>query len=399
MAGATCYGDRNPHTYVGTAAGLTQGVDEEWLLPDFADEDQFMAPSKEAITVADKDWQGFLQNFPCDGRPPDDEKVRAQVLGISEHEQFKKQDPGHIPLPKARAMMEKARNRLQVLLSRELHPIVFGYLWAGIGADEQGYHRDHPMDALPSGNIAVSCFMSLSGDLVDQVANAISWVLGSVRGLPKPWVVRTLMLEEGNLGCLRSDVIHNGGGGERDSSVYKLFVAFSTVWRPTLYQRTVGVVVPAWGHIPGVRAAVRKCGIKGCTVVPVVQECLYAVCGKVEMCATHANGTCDACTNFEDPTPPAIPVPEQMQVQLPQAFTCLVLAKGSEALVWVEPMAGVPAFCRRDLDLGDPQCPMAHRTHPGFVAPGDGAYYRLSAGTVLVVACRFSVLAYPLPHP
>ena len=47
-----------------------------------------------------------------------------------------------------------------------------------------------------------------------------------------------------------------------------MFVVFSTVWQPTLYQRTVGVVVPAWGQIPGVRFAVRKCGIKGCTVVP-----------------------------------------------------------------------------------------------------------------------------------
>ena len=37
--------------------------------------------------------------------------------------------------------------------------------------------------------------MSLSGDLVDPVGNAITWVFGSVTGLPKPWVVRTLMLE------------------------------------------------------------------------------------------------------------------------------------------------------------------------------------------------------------
>ena len=65
----------------------------------------------------------------------------------------------------------------------------------------------------------------------------------------------------------------------------------------------------------------------------------------------------------------------------------------------MEPMAGVPAFCRRDLDLGDPHRPMAHRTHPGFVAPGDAACYRLSAGTILVVACRFSLLAYPPPQP
>ena len=210
--------------------------------------------------------------------------MRAQVLGILEHEEFKKQDPGHIPLPKARGMMEKARNRLQVLLSRELYPIVFGYLRAGIGAGKLGYHTDHPIDALPSGNIALSCFMSLSGDLVDPVGYAITWVFGTVRGLPKPWVIRTLMLEEGTLGCLRSDVVHGGGGGERDASVYKLFVAFSTVWRPTLYQRTVGVVVPAWGQIPGVRVAVRKCGIKGCTMVPAEQEYLCAVCGKVEMC-------------------------------------------------------------------------------------------------------------------
>ena len=126
VAGATCFGDKNPHNYVGTAAGLTQGVDEELLLRDFADQDQLMALSQEAMTVADKDWQGVFQNFPREGRPPDDEKVEAQVLGILEHEEFKKQDPGHIPLPvlgpKARAMMEKARNRLQVLLSRELHP-------------------------------------------------------------------------------------------------------------------------------------------------------------------------------------------------------------------------------------------------------------------------------------
>ena len=65
-------------------------------------------------------------------------KVRAQVLGILEHEEFKKVDRGHIPLPKARAMMEKARNRLQVLFSREWHPIVLGDLRAGIGAWKQG---------------------------------------------------------------------------------------------------------------------------------------------------------------------------------------------------------------------------------------------------------------------
>ena len=193
--------------------------------------------------------------------------------------------------------------------------------------------RDHPIDALPWGHFVLSCFMSLSGDLTDPVGNAITRVFGSVRGLPKPCVARTLMLEEGTLGCLRSDVIQSGGGGERDSSVYKLFVAFSTVWLPSLYQRTVRVVVPAWGQIPGVRATVRKCGIKGCTVVPTERECLCAVCGKGETCANHASGTCDACTNFEDPTPPAIPVPEQMQVHLPRALTCLVPAKGSEALV------------------------------------------------------------------
>ena len=74
---------------------------------------------------------------------------------------------------------------------------VFGYLRAGIGTGKQGYHRDHPIDALPPGNISLSCFMSLSGDLTDPVGNAIAWVFGSVRGLPKPWVARTLMLEEG----------------------------------------------------------------------------------------------------------------------------------------------------------------------------------------------------------
>ena len=251
VAGATCFGDRNPHNYIGTAASSIQCVDEELLPRDFAAEDQLMSLSQEAITVADKEWQGIFQNFPRDGRPPDDEIVRAQVLGILEHEEFKKQDPGHSPLPMARAMMEKARNRLQLLLSRESHPIVFGHLGAGIGAGKHGYHRDHPIDALPSGNIALSCFISLSGDSVDPLGNAITWVSGSVKGLPNPWVVRTLMLEEGTLGCLWSDVIHSGGGGERDSSVYKLFGAFSTVWRTTVYQRTVGVVVPAWARSLG----------------------------------------------------------------------------------------------------------------------------------------------------
>ena len=56
MAGVASFGDRNPHNYVGTAAGLTQGVDEELRLRDFADEDQLMALSQEAMTVADKDW-------------------------------------------------------------------------------------------------------------------------------------------------------------------------------------------------------------------------------------------------------------------------------------------------------------------------------------------------------
>ena len=119
-----------------------------------------MALSQEAMTGADKDWQGIFENFPREGRPPDDEKVRDELLGILEHNEFKRQDLGHIPLPKARAMMEKARNRLQVRLSRKLYPIVFGYLRAGIGAGEQGYHRDHPIDALPLGNIFLSLYPS-----------------------------------------------------------------------------------------------------------------------------------------------------------------------------------------------------------------------------------------------
>ena len=81
VAGSICFGDRILHTYVGTAAGLSQGVDEELLPRDFADEDELMAMTQEAMTVADKDWQGIFQNFARDGRPPDDEKVRAQVFG------------------------------------------------------------------------------------------------------------------------------------------------------------------------------------------------------------------------------------------------------------------------------------------------------------------------------
>ena len=61
------------------------------LLRHFADEDQLMALSQEAMTVADKDWQGIFQNFPREGRPPDDENVMAPVLGILEHEEFEKQ--------------------------------------------------------------------------------------------------------------------------------------------------------------------------------------------------------------------------------------------------------------------------------------------------------------------
>ena len=33
------------------------------------------------------------------------------------------------------------------------------------------------------------------------------------------------------------------------------------------------------------------------------------------------------------------------------------------------------------------------------MAPSDAASYRLSGGTILVVACQISVLAYPLPQP
>ena len=66
VAGSTCFGDRKPHAYLGTAAGLTQGVDEELLLRDFADEDQLMALSQEAMILADKEWQGIFQNFPRD---------------------------------------------------------------------------------------------------------------------------------------------------------------------------------------------------------------------------------------------------------------------------------------------------------------------------------------------
>ena len=157
LAAARGLHPRNPHTHVGTAAGFSQGVDEELLLRDFANEEEIMAMSQEAMTVEEKDWQGIFQNFPRDCRPLDDEKIKAHVLGILDIEEFKKVDPGHISLPQARNMIEKARNRLQVLLGRELHPVVFGYLCAGIGTGKQGYHRDHPIDALPSGNISVPC--------------------------------------------------------------------------------------------------------------------------------------------------------------------------------------------------------------------------------------------------
>ena len=100
-------------------------------------------------------------------------------------------DPGHIFWPKARAMMEKARNRLQVLLARELNPIVFGYLCAGIGIGKHGWHeifrRDRPRSpphrgspcgpgggwppghphfsyALPLGPLAVQCLGAALGN-------------------------------------------------------------------------------------------------------------------------------------------------------------------------------------------------------------------------------------------
>ena len=187
VAASTCFGDRNPHSYEGTAADLSQGVDEELPLREFVDEDQLMALSQEAMTVAHKDWQGIFQTFPREGRPQMMKKSGPKFWGFWNTKSSRKCILATFLCPiKARAMMEKARNRLRVPLSRELHPIVFGYLRGGIGAGKQGYHRDHPIDALPSGNIALSCFMSLSGYLVDPVENAITWVFCSVRGLPKP---------------------------------------------------------------------------------------------------------------------------------------------------------------------------------------------------------------------
>ena len=130
---STWFGDRKPHTHAGTPGGFSQGVDEEVLVREFGTEDEIMAMSQEALTVEEKNWQGIFRNFPRQVRPLDDEQVRAQVLGILETEEFTKLDPGHIHLPKARAMMEKARCDLQVVLGRELLPAVFGYLRAGMG--------------------------------------------------------------------------------------------------------------------------------------------------------------------------------------------------------------------------------------------------------------------------
>ena len=64
VAGSTCFGDRKPHTYVGTTAGWSQGVDEEVLLRDFADEDYLMAVSQKGMTVAEKDWQENFSEIP-----------------------------------------------------------------------------------------------------------------------------------------------------------------------------------------------------------------------------------------------------------------------------------------------------------------------------------------------
>ena len=78
-------------------------------------------------------------------------------------------------------------------------PVVFGHLRAGIAKGKHVYHRDNSTVALPSGTISLSCFMSLSGDLIDLVGNAFTSVMGGVRGLSKLWVAPTWVSAEGNL--------------------------------------------------------------------------------------------------------------------------------------------------------------------------------------------------------
>ena len=63
LAAARGLHPRNPHTHVGTAAGFSQGVDEELLLRDFANEEEIMAMSQEAMTVEEK-LAGNFSEFP-----------------------------------------------------------------------------------------------------------------------------------------------------------------------------------------------------------------------------------------------------------------------------------------------------------------------------------------------
>ena len=60
VAGVTCFDDRNPHNYVGTAAGLTQGVDEELLLQDFG---QDLALRAHCVHIAHAEARILTQEY------------------------------------------------------------------------------------------------------------------------------------------------------------------------------------------------------------------------------------------------------------------------------------------------------------------------------------------------
>ena len=77
VAGSICFGDRTPYHHRGRAPSLGQDVDEELVVHEFGTEEEIMAMSEEALAVEEKDWQGIFQNFTRDGRPPDDDKLRA----------------------------------------------------------------------------------------------------------------------------------------------------------------------------------------------------------------------------------------------------------------------------------------------------------------------------------
>lgn len=320
--------------------------------------EQLQAMQREAVAVPFPEWSPiFNHNFPSPGRPPDPPNRRMLALeGVGDEES----DIVTRPLPALNDAVQTVVKLLDEQYGGEHTPYSAGYV------DVTGHVMQHPhrdMFVVPAGARTLSVFFTLGGDIVRTDGTSTYFVPGSRKGLPDPWVEVPIVLKEGGIFALYSDVVHAGGCIAKVEPPTNhrtiAFVGVST--KPTSYRWTMGVVPPPISpDVPVAdRCAVHKCRRKSMAGA----KCF--VCGEAPLCAKHSGDTCSACESST-----AAPCTAPPQTTLGGTVACFFPSATTSLYALLLPRPGPPPLGAPTEGTVRPEsCPFLEISHEVEVHP------------------------------